>query len=146
MFYVGLVGHEEIEEQLQDATPEENLFALEDEDYLNLMETTPEISMNALAEQFHPSTLRLTGKCAGQSVKILIDNGSNNNFITSKVAEQFKLKQTPIQGFKVGTGSGVSLSCNSKCQKVTLNIQDHVVVTDLFVLDIKGADVVLGVQ
>lgn len=63
-----------------------------------------------------------------------------------KVADKLNLKQTPTSGFKVGTSSGAYLQCNSKCEQVTLNIQGHDFVTDMFVLEIKGSYVVLGVQ
>lgn len=76
----------------------------------------------------------------------MIDSGSNNNFIGTGVANRLKLKQTPTSSFKVGTGSGAYLLCNSKCEKVTMNIQGHNFVTGLFVLEIKGSDIVLGVQ
>lgn len=79
-------------------------------------------------------------------MKILIDNGSNNNFIKPSVAEKLDLKRTPIAEFKVGTGSGEFLLCDSKCKNVLLSIQGHEFVTNLFVLEIKGAEVVLGVQ
>lgn len=138
-----LVGQEEIEELLNDEISEENPAVLEEGNNVNLMEVVPEISLNALAGQFHPSTLRVIGSCAGKTVKVSIDNGSNNNFINPQVAGRLKLKQTSIPAFKVGTGSGEFLSCNNKCEKVNLNIQNHVFITDLFVLEIKGANVVL---
>lgn len=49
-------------------------------------------------------------------------------------------------GFKVATSSGEYLNCQHKCSHVLLNIQGHNFTVDLYVLDIKGADVVLGVQ
>lgn len=56
------------------------------------------------------------------------------------------MKQTPTQGFRVGTCNGDFLQYNSKCEKVTLKIQWHEFTTDLFVLEIKGSNIVLGVQ
>lgn len=79
-------------------------------------------------------------------MKVLIDNGSNNNFIKPDIAEKLNLKRTTFSEFKVGTGSGAFSHCDSKCEKVTLNIQDHVFDTNLFILEIKVADIVLGVQ
>lgn len=141
-----LVGQEEIEEILQDEGTEEEVAVEEEESKLQLMEFEPKISMNALAGQFHPSTLKVTGKCGKKEVKVLVDNGSNNNFINPIVAGKLKLVQSPIMEFKVGTGSGAYLLCKSKCEGVTINIQGHDFKVDLFVLEIKGADVVLGVQ
>lgn len=85
-------------------------------------------------------------RCAGKEVKVLIDSGSNNNFINEKVAERLKLKTTSIKGFKVATGSGTYLYCDRKCERANLKIQGLEFNVDLFLLEIKGSNVVLGVQ
>lgn len=54
------------------------------------------------------------------------------------------MKKIPIACFKVSTGSGEFLQYDSKCEGVILNIRGHEFVIDLFSLEIKGADVVLG--
>lgn len=90
--------------------------------------------------------MRVTGHCVGKEVKILVDNGSNNNFIKASVVAKLKLPQIPFTGFKVGTGSGIYLHCNKKSEGVTLKIQGQVFGTDLFFLEVKGSDIVLGVQ
>lgn len=139
-----LVGKEEIEELLQGENEIENVEETGQEEQLNLMEMNSEISLNALTGSFHPNTL--VGRCANKEVKILIDSGSNNNFINPHIVEKLKLKPIPTLGFKVGTGSGAFLQCSSKCEQVSLVIQDDEFQTELFVLEIKGADVVLRVQ
>lgn len=90
--------------------------------------------------------MRELGRYQKKHVKILIDNGSNNNFITLQMATKLGLKLTPIKEFKVGTGSGNFLLCNQKCENVLLTIQGHKFEVELFVLEVKGSDVVLGVQ
>lgn len=79
-------------------------------------------------------------------MKILIDNGSTNNFIKPSTMDRLKLKRSSTPKFKVGMGSEVFLKCNSKCEEVTLNIKEHKFTTDLFILEMKGSDIVLGVQ
>lgn len=86
------MGQEEIEELLNDDTTDGPITRDEEGNNVNIMEVVPEISLNALAGQFHPSTMRVTERCAGKSVKILIDNGSNNNFINSQMARRLNLK------------------------------------------------------
>lgn len=141
-----LVGHEKIEELLQDVDSVENGITTEEGNQLSNLETTPKISLNALVGQFYHSTLRVSGKCAGKEVKILVYNDSNNNFVNVKVAKKLKLKQYPILGFKVITGIGTYLYCDKKCEGVDLKIQGHIFNVDLFVLEIKGSDIVLGIQ
>ncbi|KAF7811918.1 Transposon Ty3-G Gag-Pol polyprotein [Senna tora] len=107
---------------------------------------TPKISFNALEGQFHPSTLRVSGSYMGHKISVLIDTGSTHNFIKSDVAHRLQLPLEDINPFRVQIGSGAFLLCSAKCSAVPLKLQEHAVTVDLFVLDIKGSDVVLGVQ
>lgn len=140
------MGPEELEEIIkEDEAVETNLNAEEDSQ-LQLLGIVPDISLNALAGQFHPSTLRVLGRHGKKHIKILVDNGSNNNFIKPEIATKLNLTLTSIIEFKVGTESGNFLVCSKKCEQVSLVIQGPEFIVDLFVLEIKGADVVLGVQ
>lgn len=141
-----LVGQDEMEELLNGEDRQEHIAQEEEESQIQILEVTPNISINALAGHFHPSTLRVLGHYRKKQVKILIDNGSNNNFIKPEVADKLSLKRTPITEFKVWTGSGTCMICNSKCEGVALHIQGYKFVVDLFVLEIRGSEVVLGVQ
>lgn len=125
---------------------QEEVEASVEDNQIQILEATPDISFNALAGHFHPSTLRVMGRYGKKQVKILIDNGSNHNFVKPKVAEKLSLKRTPIIEFKVWTGSGAYLTCNSKCENILLCIQGTEFVVDLFILEIKGSEIVLGVQ
>lgn len=140
-----LVGQEEIEDLLhEEEAPNDDQ---ENEgSHVQLLEAAPEINMNALEGHFHPSTLRLVGRHGKKQVKILIDNGSNNNFIKPEVADKLSLKRTPTTEFKVWSGSGIYLTCNYKCEGVSLIIQGNEFTVDLYVLNIKGSEIVLGVQ
>lgn len=140
------MGQDKIEELLKDDELKEMQDTIETGNKINIMEVNSGISINVLVGQFHPSALQVTGHCLGKEVKILVDNGSNNNFIKASVTAKLNLPQISFFGFKVGTGSGTHFHCNKKCEGVTLKIQGHVFVTDLFVLEIKDLDVVLGVQ
>lgn len=137
---------DEIKELLKDDELEEIHETTEPGNEVNIMQINSGISINALSGQFHPSTLHVTGHCVGKEVKILVDNGSNNNFMKSSIAAKLKLSQTSFSKFKVATGNGAYLHCNKKCEGVSLKIQGHVFITGLFILEIKGSYIVLGVQ
>lgn len=130
---------------MHDQESEEISASAGEDSQIQNFESALEISMNALASHFHPSTLRVVERYGKRQVKILIDNGSNNNFIKPEIADKMGLKRTPIIEFKVWTGSGEYLLCKSKCEKVCLNIQGHEFIVDLYVLEIKGSELVLGV-
>ena len=56
------------------------------------------------------------------------------------------LPVTHVPNFRVFVGSGDSIECEAKCEKLPIHMQGHDFAVDTFVLDLKGADVVLGVQ
>lgn len=77
---------------------------------------------------------------------VLIDSGSTHNFIRLEVAEKLKLPVQATQPFHVYIGNGDSLLCQFHCPQTALNIQGNELVADLYVLQIQGLDIVLGVQ
>lgn len=81
-----------------------------------------------------------------ESVEVLIDIGSNNNFIQETLVTKLGLPLEASKRFKVYMGNGQYLTCNKKCADVELELQGTSFTVDLFVLPIWGLDVVLGMQ
>lgn len=74
---------------------------------------TPQISFHALTGQLVPSTLKLSGTLNGHSVIILVDGGSTNNFIQTRLAHHLgRLITFEGYGWKRGH-SDVSTSATS---------------------------------
>ncbi|KAJ4749205.1 polyprotein [Rhynchospora pubera] len=107
---------------------------------------SPEISLNAFLGQRSPKSMSMTGSINGHPIQVLIDSGSTNNFISNRMSSFLTLPTSPTQPFKVRVGSGAYLQCHQICNEVSLFLQSHTFNLDLFVLDIEGADVVLGIQ
>ncbi|KAH9703219.1 hypothetical protein KPL70_011043 [Citrus sinensis] len=103
-------------------------------------------SLNALAGQNTPRSLRLIGEINQQPVQVLIDSGSTHNFIKPAVAEVLGLAVQDTTTFRVYIGNGDSLVCRYVCSQVALSMQGHVFYIDLYVLPIEGPDIVLGIQ
>ncbi|KAH9678316.1 hypothetical protein KPL71_025660 [Citrus sinensis] len=78
--------------------------------------------------------------------QVLIDSGSTHNFIKPTVAERMGLPIQPTAPFRVYIGNGDFLLCKYFCPQVALTLQGTVFTLDIFVLPIKGPDVVLGIQ
>lgn len=108
--------------------------------------TEPEISLNALLGHYGAKSMRMLGHIQSQPIQVLVDSGSTNNFISSRVAQFLNLTSAPTQLFQVRVGNGEALQCTACCKAVPLYIQSHLFTTDLFILDLKGSDVVLRVQ
>ncbi|XP_061357767.1 uncharacterized protein LOC133302059 [Gastrolobium bilobum] len=109
-------------------------------------EVPHEISFNALFGHQSSNSFRLQGTIYGQPVQLLIDGGSTHNFITSRMASHFHLTLHVISPFKVRVGNGDALLCSASCNSIPVNIQSHVFTIDVYVIDLKGADIVMGVQ
>ncbi|KAJ1704458.1 hypothetical protein LUZ63_004237 [Rhynchospora breviuscula] len=90
--------------------------------------------------------MRMLGYISSHQVQILVNSGSINNFISRHTAQFLKLPASPTTLFRVRVGNSAALQCNELCKEISLSIQSHSFTTDLFVLDLEGSDVVLGVQ
>ncbi|XP_072066694.1 uncharacterized protein [Arachis hypogaea] len=123
--YQLLIGEEELQELLQ-GTTEGNREVHEsdtEEEEEEGEQQNPQISLNAFEGEFYPETLRVKGTHANKQLLILIDGGSTHNFIKRSIAKKLNLSLTPTPALKRYRFS-----------------------TDMYVLDLKGADVVLGVH
>lgn len=89
--------------------------------------------------------LRMQGKMAEKNLQMLVDGGSSHNFIQTRVAKYLGLDVLPSPQFSVIVGNGENLKCVGKCKQVPFEIQGHKFVSDFYVIDLHGADVVLGV-
>lgn len=105
-----------------------------------------QISLHALLGHPIPQTLRVLGCIAKTQVAILIDGGSTNNFIQERVAKRLGLPLKPAQTFQVLVGNGEELQCSTICPQVCIILGPHQFWVDLFVVPLRGAKLVLGVE
>ncbi|KAL9459285.1 hypothetical protein AB3S75_002637 [Citrus x aurantiifolia] len=118
----------------------------------NIIEHTEEVvtadisSLNALAGQSNPRSLRVLGEIQGHQFHVLIDSDSTHNFIKPQLAEQLGLSIQSTSTFRVYIGNGDFLVCRFHCPEVPIVIQGHEFRLDFFVLPIEGPEVILGIQ
>ncbi|XP_060969922.1 uncharacterized protein LOC133037114 [Cannabis sativa] len=105
-----------------------------------------EVSLNSLSNSLNPRIFRITAKHGNESLEVLVDTSSNNNFIQESLATQLNLPWEETKRFKVYMGNGNFLLCYKLCKEVELWLQGHRFIVDLYVLPICGLDVVLGMQ
>ena len=111
-----------------------------------VVQNTPSISFHALRGQPIPSTSKVAGSINGKEVIVLVDGGSTNNFVQTKLAKHLNLVVQPSAHRRVTVGNGDALSCDGECLNVPLTMGSATFNVDLILLPIYGADVVLGVQ
>lgn len=105
-----------------------------------------QLSLHALSGDQAGDTFRVKGLIGSHSVGVLVDGGSTHNFIRSSIADGLGLSRAPITSFRVLVGSGQELLCSHVCREVIVLIQGHKFCLDLFILDLRGTDLVLGAQ
>ncbi|KAG6397594.1 hypothetical protein SASPL_143763 [Salvia splendens] len=117
-----------------------------DDDGENMVITGDVSSIHVISPKIKPRAIRLKGRINDNEVSILIDGGSTHNFIQPAVAERLSLCVHPIIPFRVFVGNGESLRCSHACLRTPITMQGYSFEIDLFILQVKGPDVILGVQ
>ena len=124
----------------------ENVFEHSSCTELELNDVADAISYHALSGNLVPRTLRFSGNIRQSQVSVLLDTGSTNNFIQTRVAKHLGLVISPANSFQVMIGDGQKLPCSGLCKDVIVDIQGFSFTTSFYVLPIQGAELVLRVQ
>ncbi|XP_041999909.1 uncharacterized protein LOC121749403 [Salvia splendens] len=90
--------------------------------------------------------LKVLGQIQDREVCILVDTGSDRDFLHLEIAESLHLSLSPIRPFRVFIGNGVALLCTHMSRQTKLEVQGSVFVVDLHILPIHGTDVILGMD
>ncbi|XP_061353237.1 uncharacterized protein LOC133298012 [Gastrolobium bilobum] len=103
-------------------------------------------TLNSLSGSNNPRSIQLQASIGKQEVSVLVDSGSSHNFIRRRLAEEIRLPMTKSSKMRVFMGSGEFLLCDRKCSNVSLNIQGHGFITDLWVIELSELNVILGMH
>lgn len=79
-------------------------------------------------------------------VIVLVDCGASHNFISAAVVKKQQIPVTTAQPYTVEVGDGRRIRCEGVCNNVKLQIQGMQIQEDLFVFEMTGVDVVLGME
>jgi hypothetical protein len=79
-------------------------------------------------------------------VTILFDTGATHSFISIKFGTKIGLDIYPIGGIYIIKTPGGSISSNHVCRGVPIQLGNNLMRADLLLLDLKGVDVVLGMN
>lgn len=103
------------------------------------------LSLHAMARHSVSFTLRVTGSVQGHKVIILVDGGSTHNFIQDRIAYFLHLAPQPTKQLCIMVGNGTELCCNQVCKAISIIIQGHQFVVDLYVMALGGENIIFGV-
>ena len=104
------------------------------------------VSLHALVGIDGYQTMRVQGKIKNQVVVILIDTGSTHNFVDVNIARKGGWQLQPLASFNVTVANGEKLKVHDLCANLHVEIQGEMIISDFFVLQLRGCDMVLGVQ
>ncbi|XP_014517361.1 uncharacterized protein LOC106774844 [Vigna radiata var. radiata] len=109
-------------------------------------ETKPmELSAYSAEGLTPPKTMKLIGLIGEKRVVVLIDSGASHNFISRRVVEELKLSVVDTPLYTVSLDDGHKKVTRGKCESVRLRLGDTTVEEELYVFELGGVDVVLGI-
>ena len=105
-----------------------------------------DVTVHALAGYSNPQMMKVGGLLKQQPITVLIDTGSTNNFLNSKVAARMALHIEGCSKFDVKVADGRILKCDQRCLQVKLLLQDQEIMTNFFLLPLHNHEVILRVE
>lgn len=116
------------------------------EDYVEESARADSVHINSMQGDRRSRPLRIVGLIQNREVSILIDTGSDRDFMHPAVAEQLHIHLSPIRPFKVFVGNGAALLCTHMAKQTKLDVQGTVFLVDLHILPVHGPDIILGMD
>ena len=105
-----------------------------------------EVTVHTLAGYSNPQTMKVGGLLKQQPITVLIDTGSTNNFLNSKVAVHMNLPIENCNRFVVKVTNGRILKCDHRCPQVKLLLQDQEIIADFFLLPLDDYEVIFRIK
>lgn len=106
--------------------------------------TEHHLSFNAMKGSGGVGTLHFIGNIVGLDIHIMIDEGSSDSFFQPRIAQFLILPIEPAPYLKVLVGNGQTMIAEGKISKLTIHIQGHELQLPVYLLPVRGADLVLG--
>lgn len=118
----------------------------EEEDLPENLQTAETVHIHKMHGDQRSRPLKVVGIIKNREVSILIDTGSDRDFLHPAVAEQLHLPLSPIQPFRVIVGNGAALLCTHVAKQTKFEVQGSLFSVDLHILPVHGPDIVLGMD
>ena len=97
-----------------------------------------------MIRKIRPKTLKLKGLIRGKNVNILIDSSSTHNCTNVDLAKQLDICICPIKDLTMPVIVVKKFKEIRECHKVSIQIQELELQTNIFSLPFKEMDVVIG--
>jgi hypothetical protein len=104
------------------------------------------LSLAALSAHYSDSTMHFVGDIQGRPVKILLDSGSSNTFISTSLASQLQGNSVCQQPLKVTVANGSHMLCQKEFKQLLWSIQQCSFVSEVKVLPLSQYDLIVGMD
>jgi hypothetical protein len=111
------------------------------QDPVDPLEVEPLISLHALTGFSTPQMLNLIGYIDHRKVIILVDNGSTDNFIHRRIAQETNCYIHVVNNFQIMIANGGSMKCGGHCESVCLQIGHYKLKSHMFSIDMGACDI-----
>lgn len=98
-----------------------------------------------LKDNNHHPPLQLKGEFINTPVKILIDEGSSLNWLSLKLGREMQLDITE-EPITVSMANGDTITSSLKCNDFKWKCNGHTFTTQVWLMDLKDWDAILGVE
>lgn len=129
----------EEEQQLEGETEEEMEESQSHDEEL-------QISLNALTGSISYRTMRVKGNVKKKLINILIDSGSTHNFLSPEVIKRVNISTEVTDSLPVSVADGTKMMSTAMCRNFQWEMQGTIFQADMRILQLKGCDMVLGIQ
>ncbi|XP_061338025.1 uncharacterized protein LOC133284906 [Gastrolobium bilobum] len=109
-------------------------------------EVPQEAALHSLKGDKNPRALQFRVDFHGKLTPILVDSGSSHNFIQKQLVEEVGLPSVKVPRMRVFLGNGEFLICDRKCMNVPLLIQGYSFAVDLWIIELSGFGIILGIS
>ena len=97
--------------------------------------------------QATPDVVTGTLSIFGDDARVLIDLGATHSFISREYVAQVEMTPVPLGcGLEIATPTGESLWPSHMLKGSLFSIEGQVMEADLILIDLKGLDVILGMD
>ena len=104
------------------------------------------VSCNSVQGLSKRSTMKIHGKIEDRDVVILIDPRATHNFICGKLAEELKLRLSPMPTYRIVLGDGPMVYGKGKYVEVPITTQGIMIIDEFLPLTLSSIHVILGKQ
>lgn len=116
------------------------------EDEEQLVEITPQVSINAVSGFSDYTTMRVKGTFGKRTLFILLDSGSTHNFMDPEIATKLGCEVQASKLSKVTVADGRKLGIQGRVDNFEWNLKNTTFSLSVMLIPLQGCDVVLGVQ